>query len=137
MFCTIGSHYKKIGCKVNVLRQTTTLVVNPIITVDNIAFHFNCSYMDWTSHSMTITVSMWYFLCGSFLLFMFHFYLCYAVICTFSKQTLNESLQICNRSEFFFNLFFVVFVFYSIKISKLAPSGVMLKNGHEASMIDR
>ena len=106
-FCKVSSHYKRIGCNVNILQQTACLVVNPM-TVDNIAFYFNCSDMDWTSHSMTLTVSRLYFLCGSFLLFMINFYLCYAVIFTFSKQTLNESLQFFNRFEFFIMFFFLV-----------------------------
>ena len=40
-FIKIISHYKKIGCNINVLQQTACLVVNPI-TVGNFAFLFNC-----------------------------------------------------------------------------------------------
>ena len=39
-FIKISSHYKKIGYNINVLRQTTRLLVNPI-PVDNFAFPFN------------------------------------------------------------------------------------------------
>ena len=41
-FSKIMSHYKNIGNNINVLRQTTYLVVNPI-TVDNFAFLFKCT----------------------------------------------------------------------------------------------
>ena len=35
------SHYKKIGYNINVLQQTTCMVINAI-TVGNFAFLFNC-----------------------------------------------------------------------------------------------
>ena len=41
-FIKIISHYKKIGYNINVLQQTACLVVKPI-TVDNLAFLFNCT----------------------------------------------------------------------------------------------
>ena len=49
----IISHYKKIGCNINVLQQTACLVVNPI-TIGNFAFLFNCTPMGRTSDSMTV-----------------------------------------------------------------------------------
>ena len=42
----IISHYKKIGCNINVLQQTACLVVNPM-KVGNFAFLFNCTLVDW------------------------------------------------------------------------------------------
>ena len=51
-FIKIISHYKKIGNNINVLQQTTCLVVNPI-TVGNFAFLFNCTPVGQTSDSMT------------------------------------------------------------------------------------
>ena len=52
-FIKIFSHYKKIGTNINVLQQTTCLVVNPI-TVGNFAFLFNCTPVGQTSDSMTV-----------------------------------------------------------------------------------
>ena len=52
-FIKIISHYKKIGYKINVLQQTTCLLVNPI-TVDNFAFLFNCTPVGPTLDSMTV-----------------------------------------------------------------------------------
>ena len=52
-FIKIISHYKKIGYNINVLQQTACLVVNPI-TVDNVAFLFNCMPVGRTSDSMTV-----------------------------------------------------------------------------------
>ena len=52
-FIKIISHYKKIGYNINVLQQTTCLVVNPI-TVGIFAFLFNCTPMGRTSDSMTV-----------------------------------------------------------------------------------
>ena len=52
-FIKINSHYKKIGYNINVLQQTTCLVVNPI-TVGNFAFHYNCRSVDKTSDSMLL-----------------------------------------------------------------------------------
>ena len=52
-FIKIISHYKKIGYNINVLQQTTCLVVNPI-TVDNFAFLFNCTPLGRTSDSMMV-----------------------------------------------------------------------------------
>ena len=52
-FIKIISHYKKIGCNINVLQQTACLVVNPI-TVGNFAFLFNCTPVGRTSDSMMV-----------------------------------------------------------------------------------
>ena len=52
-FIKIISHYKKIGYNINVLQQTSCLVVNPI-TVGNFAFLFNCTPVGWTSDSMMV-----------------------------------------------------------------------------------
>ena len=52
-FIKIISHYKKIGYNINVLQQTSCLVVNPI-TVGNFAFLFNCTPVGRTSDSMTV-----------------------------------------------------------------------------------
>ena len=52
-FIKIISHYKKIGYNINVLQQTTCLVVNPI-TVGNFAFLFNCTQVGRTSDSMMV-----------------------------------------------------------------------------------
>ena len=49
----IISHYKKIGCNINVLQQTACLVVNPN-TVGSFAFLFNCMPVGLTSGSMTV-----------------------------------------------------------------------------------
>ena len=45
--------YKNIGYNINVLLQTTYLVVNPK-KVGNFAFLFNCTPVGWTSDSMTV-----------------------------------------------------------------------------------
>ena len=52
-FIKIISHYKNIGYNINVLQQTACLVANPI-TVDNLAFLFNCTLVGHTSDSMTV-----------------------------------------------------------------------------------
>ena len=52
-FIKIISHYKKIGCNINVLQQTACLMVNPITVVD-FAFLFNCTPMGRTSDSMRV-----------------------------------------------------------------------------------
>ena len=52
-FIKIISHYKKIGYNINVLQQTACLVVNPII-FGKFAFLFNCTWVGWTSDSMTV-----------------------------------------------------------------------------------
>ena len=52
-FIKIISHYKKIGLNINVLQQTSCLVVNPI-TVGNFAFLFNCTPEGRTSDSMMV-----------------------------------------------------------------------------------
>ena len=52
-FIKVISHYKKIGYSINVLQQTTCLVVNPI-TVGNFAFLFNCTPVGRASDSMTV-----------------------------------------------------------------------------------
>ena len=52
-FIKIISHYKKIGYNINVLQQTTCLVVNPI-TVGNYTFLCNCTPVGRTSDSMTV-----------------------------------------------------------------------------------
>ena len=52
-FIKIITYYKKIGYSINVLQQTTCLVVNPI-TVGNFAFLFNSTPVGWTSDSMTV-----------------------------------------------------------------------------------
>ena len=49
----IISHYKKIGCNINVLQQTACLVVSPI-TVGNFAFLFNCMPVGRTSDSIMV-----------------------------------------------------------------------------------
>ena len=41
-FKKIIVHYKKIGCNIDVLRQTACLVVNPI-KVNSFAYLFNCT----------------------------------------------------------------------------------------------
>ena len=53
-FVKIISHYKKIGCNINVLQQTACLVVNPIM-VGNFAFLFNCMPVGRTSDSMMVS----------------------------------------------------------------------------------
>ena len=61
-FIKIISHYKKIGCNINILQQTACLVVNPI-TVGNFAFLFNCTPVGLTSDSLTIPTYLlmrWY-----------------------------------------------------------------------------
>ena len=55
-FTKIISHYKKIGYSINVLQQTTCLVVNPL-TVGNFAFLFNCMPVGRTSDSMMVPTS--------------------------------------------------------------------------------
>ena len=52
-FIKIIDHYKKIGYSINVLQQTSCLVVNPI-TVGNFAFLFNCTQVGRTSDSMMV-----------------------------------------------------------------------------------
>ena len=47
------SHCEKVGCGINVLRQTACLVVGPI-TVGNFAFLFNCTPVGLTSDSMVV-----------------------------------------------------------------------------------
>ena len=44
---------KKIGYNINLLQQTTCLVVNPIV-VGNFAFLYNCKLVGRTSDSMTV-----------------------------------------------------------------------------------
>ena len=55
------SHYKKIGCNINVLQQTACLMVNPI-TVYNFAFLFNCTPLGGTSDSITVPTLKTYLL---------------------------------------------------------------------------
>ena len=52
-FIKIISHYKKIGYNINVLQQTSCLVVNQIM-VGNFAFLFNCTPVGRTSDSMMV-----------------------------------------------------------------------------------
>ena len=52
-FIKMISHYKKIGCNIDVLQQTACLVVNPI-AVGNFAFLFNCTPVGRTSDSMMV-----------------------------------------------------------------------------------
>ena len=52
-FIKIISHYKKIGCNINVLQQTACLVVNPI-TAGNFVFLLNCTPVGRTPDSMTV-----------------------------------------------------------------------------------
>ena len=52
-FVKMVSHYKEVGCSINVLQQTACLVVNPI-TVGNFAFLFNCTPVGRTSDSMMV-----------------------------------------------------------------------------------
>ena len=47
------SHYKKIGYNINVLQQTSCLVVN-LITVGNFTVLFNCTPVGWISDSMMV-----------------------------------------------------------------------------------
>ena len=47
-FKKIIGHYKKTGYNIDVLRQTTCLVVNPI-KVDSFAYLFNCTTIGQTS----------------------------------------------------------------------------------------
>ena len=49
----IISHYKNIGCNINVLQQVACLVVNPI-TAGNVVFLFYCTLVGRTSDSMTV-----------------------------------------------------------------------------------
>ena len=57
----ILSHYKKNGYIINVLQQTACLVVNQI-TVDNLAFLFNCTLVGQTSDSVTVPAHLCYLL---------------------------------------------------------------------------
>ena len=50
-FRKIIIHHKRIGYDLNVMRQSTCLMINQI-TVDNFAVIFNCTPMDWASDSM-------------------------------------------------------------------------------------
>ena len=52
-FIKINSNNKKIGYNINVLQQTTCLVVNPI-TVGNFAFLFSCTLAGRTSDSLMV-----------------------------------------------------------------------------------
>ena len=52
-FIKIISHYKKIGYNINVLQQTTCLVVTAF-TVGNFSFLFNCTLVGGTSDSMMV-----------------------------------------------------------------------------------
>ena len=52
-FIKIISHHKKIGYNINILQQTASLVVNPIM-VDNFAFLFNCTPVGRNSDSMMV-----------------------------------------------------------------------------------
>ena len=53
----IVSHYKKIGYKIYVLLQTTSLVVNPM-SVGNFAFHFICTPVGKNLDSMMVNPIM-------------------------------------------------------------------------------
>ena len=72
-FIKIISHYKKIGYIINVLQQTSCLVVNSIM-VGNFAVLFNCTLVGRTSDSMTMLslfvgptgVYLLYFFCSAF-----------------------------------------------------------------------
>ena len=59
-FIRVVSHYKKIGCNINVLQRTACLVVGPI-TVGNFAFLFNCMPVGRTSGS--VVVPTWGLIC--------------------------------------------------------------------------
>ena len=50
-FRKIIMRYKRIGYNLNVMRQSTSLVINPI-TVDGFAALFNCTPVDRASDSM-------------------------------------------------------------------------------------
>ena len=50
-FRKIIMRYKRIGYNLNVMRQSTCLVINPI-KVDCYAALFNCTPMDWALDSM-------------------------------------------------------------------------------------
>ena len=50
-FQKIIIRYKRIDYNLNVMRQSTCLVINPI-TVDGFAANFNCTPMDRASDSM-------------------------------------------------------------------------------------
>ena len=54
-FIKIISHYKKIGCNINVLQRTACLVVNPV-TVGNFAFLFKSTPVGQTSDSMAVPI---------------------------------------------------------------------------------
>ena len=43
--------YKRIGCKLNVMRQSACLVINTIV-VDSFAALFDCTPLNWASDSM-------------------------------------------------------------------------------------
>ena len=49
----IIKRYKKVGYKLDVMRQSTCLVVNPSM-VYSYGFHFNCTMVGQTSDSMTV-----------------------------------------------------------------------------------
>ena len=51
----IINHYKRIGCSLDIMRQTACLFVNPII-VDGYASLFNCTTAVWASDSMTASL---------------------------------------------------------------------------------
>ena len=50
-FRKIIVRYKRIGCNINIMRQSACLVFNPI-TVNNLASLFNCTPVGRTSDSM-------------------------------------------------------------------------------------
>ena len=50
-FRKIIVRYKSIGYNINIMRQSACLVFNPI-TVNNFAFHFNCTPVGRASDSM-------------------------------------------------------------------------------------
>ena len=52
-FVGVVSHYKKIGCGINVLRQTACLVVGPV-AVGGFAFLFNCTPVGRTSGTVVV-----------------------------------------------------------------------------------
>ena len=52
-FIGVVYHYKRIGCVVDVLRQTACLVVG-LVTVGGFAFLFDCTPMGRTSNSVMV-----------------------------------------------------------------------------------
>ena len=52
-FIGVISHYKRIGCGIDVLQRTTCLVVNPV-AVGGFAFLFKCTLVGRPSDSVAV-----------------------------------------------------------------------------------